>query len=208
MYKKLPDSQGDVRTDSHGVCLYGRQPGNGPLLYRSDSDGRMIPVQVQVPPRTMGGMPGAMPVPFLHRAALGKISPGKGWAPKTDEPPEKRPPSPPQKSPPQIAQARLTEAVRPRWSVEHLEQMVKDKIQEKTQSGGYPSFQAFRLFSGCGSEITMAQFRATLSRLLNAELSEEEVRHLFNKYDLDGVHMILPTPQVGALLILRSLWKD
>lgn len=82
---------------------------------------------------------------------------------------------------PQIAQDELTDMVRPRWSPEKLEQLIKvlmlhvdlsmtgclgvvaggvqDKINSKTE--GYPAFAAFRLFSsGRGeTEITYDNFK-------------------------------------------------
>merc|ERR1711988_821785 len=80
----------------------------------------------------------------------------------------------------------MTELVRPRWSAEKLEQLIKDKINERTD--GYPAFAAFRLFATKrgSTEITYDNFRNTVGRLLNAELTETEARLLFNKYDEDG----------------------
>jgi len=43
-----------------------------------------------------------------------------------------------------------------------------------------------RLFVGSGTEIDLPAFEHTLSRLLNVDFQEGEVRRLFEKYDSDG----------------------
>lgn len=89
-------------------------------------------------------------------------------------------PSPPS-SPTELRQCLVT------WTGDQLEEMVRDRIQQKTHGGNGQALMALRLFGAqASSEITPEMFRSALSRLLNTEITHQEALGLFNKYDEDG----------------------
>ena len=52
-------------------------------------------------------------------------------------------------------QNELTAAVRARWTPEKLEQLIIDKIYERTEASQGQVLPAIRLFTGTGSEVTL-----------------------------------------------------
>merc|ERR1711871_1092221 len=79
--------------------------------------------------------------------------------------------------------------VRQRWSADDLERIVLTKINERLKSNNGATFQAFRIFNEDGGQgdasITKEEFRHSLSKLLQTEMTFEETEELFNKYDRD-----------------------
>jgi len=209
--RKLPPCD-EVRMDAFMVPLYGsnggRTPGSHPPMAHMHegrwTNNRLVPLgRPATSPSSSEGLfapsselvMGQATVGHVGKAKiLGKVSPMSWSTPKAMSfRPFSRSTLSPSRQPPQLPswhdqlpQAQLTEIVRPRWAPHKLEQLIKDKIQERTC--GYPSFSAFKLFAkGRGStEITFNDFRHTIGRLLNAELTEAEARMLFDKYDEDG----------------------
>jgi len=74
------------------------------------------------------------------------------------------------------------------WDAAHLEGLIREKIKQKIASGNGQVWEAFRLFCGGGEtdEVTPEIFKTRVSQLLNTQLSDEEVRGVFDKYDEDG----------------------
>ena len=61
----------------------------------------------------------------------------------------------PQEVPPSMNQNELTAAVRARWTPEKLEQLIIDKIYERTEASQGQVLPAIRLFTGARSEVTL-----------------------------------------------------
>jgi len=80
--------------------------------------------------------------------------------------------------------------IRRKWSVDELERLILTKINERLVSNNGAVFQAFRLFNEDGGEgdrtITKEEFRSVLSRLLQCEMTWDEVAEVFDRYDRDG----------------------
>merc|ERR1711871_1147274 len=67
--------------------------------------------------------------------------------------------------------------VRRSWTGDELEQLIREKIQERTHGGNGQMLTALRLFGGkasAGGEINPHQFLVSLQKLLNTDIDEEE----------------------------------
>ena len=88
-----------------------------------------------------------------------------------------------------------------RWSPEHVEKMVMDKIRQATAGSSGFCLEAFRLFKPAnGDEILPQDFKKSLERLLCAEFTETEARCLFDRYDLDRSGSLDIQEFIAALL--------
>lgn len=61
-----------------------------------------------------------------------------------------------------MSQTKLTAAVRARWSPQKLEQLIVDKIYERTDASQGQVLPAMRLFTGAGTEVASLLFSLLL----------------------------------------------
>jgi len=76
--------------------------------------------------------------------------------------------------------------LRRKWTAKQLEELLRDKITQKTKGSNGQALQAMRLFLRDGTEISPEAWKKNLPLLVGVELTDEEAMALFNKYDTDG----------------------
>ena len=70
-----------------------------------------------------------------------------------------------------------------------VEQLLLEKIEQRTKGGPYNLFRAFRKFDTSGdnqASIDYNEFRTCLLKFGMDGVADEDMLKLFNKYDVDG----------------------